>query len=134
MVRTIRRLDRSRPFGHILPRTGRVAYFQDHLSFDYQGYCVEDGEPPTEQELKRLAGDKGAPKGASSVSGPGDPPPPPPPGDPAAVALIPRPTMEWQTMKFPELRALLLKEKGYKAPNQVAALRYLDSQNLIVKD
>lgn len=131
-MRTLRRLDRGRNHGQIFPPLGRACFAQDHLTFDAAGWCIEDGPPPTPEELKQITGEtKGPPKGASSVSKPKEDPPPP--GE--TVELIARTSMEWKTkFKFPDLRKALMAQKNFNAPNQVAALRYLDSQGLVVKD
>lgn len=133
-MRSIRRLDRGRNHGQVFPPLGRMCFTQDHLTFDAQGWCVEDGEPPTPEELKRLTGDKGAPKGASSVSGGGDPQAPPAITE-APLDLRARTVTEWKTeFRFQVLRKALVEQKGFNAQNLVAAIRFLDGQGLVVKD
>lgn len=36
-------------------------------------------------------------------------------------------------MHFPTLRKMLVEKAGYNAPNRVAAMKWLDEKNLIVK-
>lgn len=123
-----RRLDKTRSYGQIFPMNGRAAWSQDGLEFDQAGNCLDD---PPERSPQPATEEKATPPGGLFISGPNviEAVPPSTP-----LVLAARPVTEWKTMPFPQLRKLLLDAKGYKAPNRVAALHFLDGLNLVTKD
>ena len=127
----VRRLDRSRSYGEILPREGREAFVQDHMIFDYVGdFIRHDGAAPPPQEESDTEA-SGPLTGAVSLSGGGDAPAAPPP--PPPTGLQPQPLDVWQTMPFPELRKKIATAFGQAPPNKVAALNLLRGKNLITE-
>ena len=120
----MRRLNWDRSYGSIHPWIGRAAFVQDEVLYDSKGYAVDDGPPPID-DPQPLADSAASPKEAVSVSGEQD--------QSSGVVIFPRPLMEWQTMKFFKLRGALLRERKFLVPNQVAALAYLDKNDLILK-
>lgn len=117
----MRRIDWDRSYGSIHPWMGRAAYVQDEILYDKDGYCVDDGPPPDPAtiETNRTAPQQGAVSASGAI--------------PTETVLVPRPQMDWQTMKFFKLRGAIQRERGVKVANFVAAMTYLEQNNLVLK-